>query len=182
VVLVEPCGEVTADCVPWLLFAARTDAVGDELQVFFERFLRPCYPDEINDLVGGVVSDAPVRFKQRDDAVVVGLEDVVLAEVETSMVTISVDQPRLVEAVPSHHAADGVGEQPLDVVFMVGAIQRNLVIRHIWRDLTLQTVHFSEVTVILFFQFLHLMKTGTGFSLGNFQRMSQSRRLMLKCR
>ena len=85
VVLVEPGGEVAADRVPWLLAVGRAEAVGDELQVLFQVFLRPRHADELHEAVGGVVPDAPIGFEQRDDAVVVGPEGLVLAGVEARL-------------------------------------------------------------------------------------------------
>ena len=128
VVLVEPGGEVAADRVPWLFVAGRAEAVGDELQVLFQVFLRPCHADELHDAVGGVVPDAPIGFEQRNDAVVVGAKGLVLAGIEAHVAAVGVDQPWLVEAVAAHHAADGVGEQPLDVLFTVGAVECDLVV------------------------------------------------------
>ena len=73
-------------------------------------------------------SGIPVGFHDRDDAVRVGGEGLVLAGVEADVAAVGVDQPRLVEAVAAHHAADGVGEQPLDVLFPVGAVEGDLVV------------------------------------------------------
>jgi len=85
-------------------------------------FLRPCRADKLDDAVGGVVPDAPIGFEQRDDAVVVGPEGLVLAGIEALIAAMGVDQPRLVKTVAADGAADGVGEQPLDVFFPVEAL------------------------------------------------------------
>ena len=135
----------------------RAEAVGDELQVLFQVFLRPRHADELHDAVGGVVPDAPIGFEQRDDAVVVGPEGLVLAGVEALVAAVGVDQPRLVEAVAAHHAADGVGEQPLDVFFTVGAVEGDLVVGDFGRKLVLQAVGFDEEAVVLLLEFLHAM-------------------------
>jgi hypothetical protein len=137
VVLVEPGSEVAADRLPWLRAVVRAEAVGDELQVLFQVFLRPRHADELHDAVGGVVPDAPIGFKQRDDAVVVGPESHVLAGVEALVAAVGVDQARLIEAVATHHAADGIGEQPLDVLASVGAVQRDLFVGDFRRKLVL---------------------------------------------
>ena len=50
--------------------------------------------------------------------------------IEALVAAVGVDQPRLVKAVPAHHAADGVGDQPFDVFFTVGAVEGDLVVGH----------------------------------------------------
>ena len=61
---------------------------------------------------------------------------------------VGVDQPRLVEAVAAHHAADGVGDQPLDVFFPVGTVERDLVVGDFGREFVLQAVGFDEEAVV----------------------------------
>ena len=53
---------------------------------------------------------------------------------------LGIDQSRLVEAVPAHHAADGVGDQPLDVLCTVRAVEGDLLVRDFGRKLVLQTI------------------------------------------
>ena len=101
-------------------------------------------------------SRTPIGFEQRDDAVVVGGEGLVLAGVEALVAAVGVDQPRLVEAVAAHHAADGVGEQPLDVFFTVGAVEGDLVVGDFGGKFVLQAVGFDKEAVVLLFQFLHV--------------------------
>ena len=104
-----------------------TEAVGDELQVLFEVLPGPGHAEELDEAVGGIVGE-PVSLHDRDDAVRVGGEGLVLAGVEADVAALGVDEPRLVEAVAAHRAADGVGDQPLDVFFTVGAVEGDLVV------------------------------------------------------
>jgi hypothetical protein len=67
-------------------------------------------------------------FEQRHDAVFIRPEGLVQAGVEALVAAAGVDQAWLVEAVAAHHAADGVGEQSLDVFFPVGPVERDLVV------------------------------------------------------
>src|SRR5215510_7054193 len=168
VVLVEPRGEVAADRLSWLLAVVRAEAVGDELQILLQVFPGPNHTDKLHDPVGGVVPDAPIRSEQRDDAVVIGLEGLVLAGVETLVAAMGVDQPRLVEAVPAHHAADGVGEQPLDVFFPVGPIEGDLLIGDFGREFVLQAVGFNEEAVVLLFELLHASESSKAIGIGGF--------------
>src|SRR5262245_54961728 len=71
VVLIKIRGQVAADRVAWLLAVRWAEAVGDKLQVLVEKLLRPRHADEFNDAIGGIVANAPIGFKQRNDAVVV---------------------------------------------------------------------------------------------------------------
>ena len=146
-------------------FVGRAEAVGDELQVLFQVFLRPRHADELHDAVGGVVTDAPIGFEQRDDAVVVGPEGLVLAGIEALVAAVGVDQPRLVEAVAAHHAADGVGEQPLDVLFTVGAVEGDLVVGDFRREFVLQAVGFDEEAIVLLFKCLQSADNALSVSL-----------------
>jgi hypothetical protein len=155
VVLVEPCGEVAADRVSWLLAVSGAEAVSDELQVLLQVFLRLCHADELHDAVGGVIPDAPLGFKQRDDAVVIGPKGPVLAGVESLVAAVGVDQARFVEAVAAHHAANGVGKQPLDVLLPVGPVERDLVIRDFGGEFVLQAIGIDEEAVVLLFEFFH---------------------------
>ena len=108
-------------------------------------FLRPSHADELDDAVGGVVPETPVGFDQRDDAVVAGerrprrheadergiILFVLVFFVDSPKIVVAavgVDQPRRVEAVAAHHAADGVGEQALDVFFAVGTVEGDLLV------------------------------------------------------
>ena len=152
-VLVEAGGEVAADRVSWLLALGRAEAVGDELQVLFQVFLRPRHADELDEAVGGVVrtnQSASRAGRCRR----VGGEGLVLAGVEADVAAVGVDQPRLVEAVAAHHAADGVGDQPLDVLFTVGAVEGDLVVGNFGRKFVLQAVGVDEEAVILFLESL----------------------------
>jgi hypothetical protein len=54
-----------------VLVPGGAEAVGDELQVLLQVFLRPRHADELHDAVRGVVPNSPIGFEQRDDAVVV---------------------------------------------------------------------------------------------------------------
>ena len=79
-VLVEPRGEVAANRVPGCS-SLRAKALGDELQILFQVFLRPGDADELLEAVGGVVGE-PVDLDQRDNAVIVSRKGLVLAGVE----------------------------------------------------------------------------------------------------
>src|SRR5665213_2461432 len=127
--LVEPVSEVTADCLPWLVAVVRAEAIGDELQVLFQVLLRPRYTDELHESISGIVPDAPIDFEDRDDAIVVSWEGRILAGVELLIATVGVDESRGVEAVTTHHAADGVREQSLDVFFTVRPVKHDLISR-----------------------------------------------------
>ncbi len=52
---------------------------------------------------------------------------------------VGIDQPRLIEAVPAHHAADGVGDQAFDVFFAVGASKRDLLVGNVGLQLGIQS-------------------------------------------
>ena len=105
--------------------------------------LGPGHAEELDEAVGGVVGE-PVGLRDRDDAVRVGGEGPVLAGVEADVAAVGVDEPRLVEAVAAHRAADGVGDQPLDVLFTVGAVEGDLVVGDFGRKLVLKAVGFDE--------------------------------------
>ena len=127
-------------------------------------------------------SGNPIGFDERDDAVVVGGEGLVLAGVEALVAAVGIDQPRLVEAVAAHHAADGVGDQPLDVLFPVGAVERDLVVGDFGRKFVLQAVGFDEEAVVLFLQFLHRAGSARAFRVGSCLRLLQRVRPVLKDR
>ena len=59
---------------------------------------------------------------------VVGGELLVAARVEPLVAALGVDQSRLIKTVATHHAADGVGKQTLDVLLTVWAVEGDLVI------------------------------------------------------
>ncbi|MNF91116.1 hypothetical protein D3C84_737090 [compost metagenome] len=84
-----------------------------------------------------------------------------------------VDQPRFVEAVAAHHAADGVGDQLLHRVFTktrpqlvfgelaavaVGGVHRegDLLNGDVWGEFVRQTVGVDQKLVVLLFETLHL--------------------------
>ena len=91
------------------------------------RLVAPQILVDINDVEG-------LNFiEQRDDAVIVNPEALVLAGIKALVAAVGVDKPRFVEAVATHHAADGVGEQPLDVFFTVGTIEGDLVVGNFGR-------------------------------------------------
>jgi len=92
----------------------------------------------------------------------------VLAGVEALVAAVGIDQPRLVETVSAHHAADGVGEQPFDVFFTDRAIERDLLVRYFGRNFVLQTVGFDESAVVLFFKFLHPLRSSHAVRIGCF--------------
>ena len=54
-------------------------------------FLRPRHANEFHDAVGGVVSDSPIAFEERDDAVIVG----------SGAATLLTNDPRFVMVKPS---------------------------------------------------------------------------------
>ena len=111
VVLVEAGGEVAADRVSGLLVLGRAEAVGDELQVLVQVLPRPRHADELHECGWWRRRRTNRPSMTRDDAVRVGGEGLVLAGVEADVAAVGVDQPRLVEAVAAHHAADGVRNQ-----------------------------------------------------------------------
>src|SRR5271157_296736 len=127
---VEARGEVAADCVSGQFFPVRAEPVGEELEVLFEVLLRPSYANELDEAVGGVAGE-PGSLGDRDDAVWVGGEGLVLTRVKAQVAAVSVDQSRLIEAVAAHRATDGVGEQPFDVFFAVRAVEGDLVVENL---------------------------------------------------
>ena len=58
-VFVEPRGEVAADRLSWLLAVIRAKAVGNELQVLLQVFLRPRHADELHEAIEG--AEGPAR-------------------------------------------------------------------------------------------------------------------------
>ena len=102
-------------------------AVGDELQVLVEVLPRPRHAEELDEAVGGVVGE-PVGLHERDDAVRVGGEGLCTGWGRSRRCRRGRRSARLVEAVAAHRAADGVGDQPLDVLFPVGPVEGDLVV------------------------------------------------------
>ena len=132
----------------------RAEAVGDELQVLFQVLLRPGHADELDEAVGGVVGE-PVGLHDREMPSWSAGKVLYWLGSKPDVAAVGVDQARFVEAVAAHHAADGVGDQPLDVFFAVGAVERDLVIWDFGREFVLQAVGVDEEAVVRFFQFLH---------------------------
>src|ERR1700677_681095 len=149
-VFVESGGKVAADRVSWLFVAGGTEAVGDELQVLFEMFLRPCPSDELNDAFSGVVPDAPIAFEKRNDAVVAGPECLVLTGFEALIAAVRVNQPLFVDAIAAHDASNCVGKDSLCVFFLARPIECYLLVGNIGRKLLLQPIGFQEDTVVSF--------------------------------
>jgi hypothetical protein len=70
----------------------------------------PSHADEFSDAPCRIILKAPIELSKRQDAVGVSGESRVLAEVESVVAAVGIDQPRLIEAEPTHHVTDGVGQ------------------------------------------------------------------------
>ncbi len=179
-VLVEAGRQVASDRLLGPLAPIRAESIGDELQVLFEVLLRPSRSDELLQAIGGGILE-PWGLCDREDAVLVSREFAVLSGIESLAVALGVDQPRPVKAVSAHHAADGVGNQPLDVFLTVRAVQGNLFFGDFGAKFVLQPVGFDEEAVVLFFELLHAGEAGQALSIGGCLGLLQCDTIVLKC-
>ena len=108
-VLEEAVAEVAADGLAAGFVLLGREVVGQEPEILFEVGLVPGHRDELDDAVGGIVVE-PVGVGDGDDAVGVRREGGVAAGVEADVAAVGVDRARLVQAVATHRAADGVGD------------------------------------------------------------------------
>lgn len=69
--------------------------------------------------------------------------------VSLAVAGVSEDQPRLIEAEATHHAAGGVGEEGGYILAVVGTGEGDLVFRDFGLQLALQAVSSDEEPVVL---------------------------------
>ena len=151
VVLVEAGGEVAANGVTALLVAVWAEAVGDEGEVLCQVLPGPGHADELDQPVAGVIGE-PVGLHHGDDAIVVSREGWILAGIEALVAAMRVNQTRSVEAVATHHAANGVGDEAFDVFFTVRTVKGDLVVGDFGGEFVLQAIGVDEEPVVILFK------------------------------